>query len=180
MHILSRIISRIASHSLAKAAVSTPAKVDSKYVRAAQMAPQEISGLLATQRVVRIGFDANDERYLIPMGYVWQEDALYSMTQRGRKTRMAAANPKVSFQVDDSCDTRLFTYKSVTGEGIFEIVADPNEIERIMPALASRFPDTPDWAQAETAALWAKGELVLVRIRPQCWSGVCYAPPDAL
>ena len=65
--------------------------------------------------------------------------------------------------MDDSCDTRLFTYKSVTGEGIFEIVADPNEIERIMPALASRFPDTPDWAQAETAALWAKGELVLVR-----------------
>ncbi len=177
MRILSRIVSRIASRSLAKAAASVPTKTDSKYIRTPKMTPVEMSELLASQRVVRIAFDANDERYLIPLGYVWQENALYSMTQRGRKTRMAAVNPRVSFQIDDSSDTRLFTYKSITGEGIFEIVTDAGEIERIMPALASRFADTPDWAQAESTTLWASGELVFVRLRPQVMNGVCYAQP---
>jgi nitroimidazol reductase NimA-like FMN-containing flavoprotein (pyridoxamine 5'-phosphate oxidase superfamily) len=178
MHILSRIISRIASRSLARAGASIPTQTHSKHIRTPKMTPEERSELLSAQRVVRIAFDANDERYLIPLGYVWQENALYSMTQRGRKTRMAAVNPRVSFQVDDACDTRLFNYKSVTGEGVFEIVTDAGEIERIMPALASRFADKPDWAQAESAAQWANGELVFVRLRPQVMSGVCYAPPD--
>ena len=178
MHMLSRIISRIASRSLAKAAVSIPTNIHSKYIRTPKMTPEEMSEFLATQRVVRIAFDANDERYLIPLGYVWQGKTFYCMTQRGRKTRMAAVNPRVSFQVDDSCETRLFTYKSITGEGIFEIVTDVGEIERTMPAFASRFSDTPDWAQAESATLWANGELVLARLRPQVMSGVCYAQSD--
>jgi hypothetical protein len=79
--------------------------------------------------------------------------------------------------VDDSCETRLFTYKSITGEGIFEIVTDAGEIARIMPALASRFADTPDWVQTESAALWANGELVFTRLRPQVMTGICYALP---
>ena len=133
MHILSRIISRIASRSLARAATIIPAKIDSKYIRSPKMTPEQISEFLSTQRVVRIAFDTNDERYLIPLGYVWQDSAFYSVTTRGRKTRMAAISPKVAFQVDDSCETRLFTFKSVTGEGVFEIVADAGEIERIMP-----------------------------------------------
>jgi len=173
------MISWIASRSLAKAAASSPAKADSKYLRTASMTPESISAFLGAQRVMRIAFDTNDERYLIPLGYVWLENTFYSMTTRGRKTRMAAVNPKVSFQVDDSCDTRLFTYISVSGEGIFEIVTDAGEIERVILMLASRFPDTPDWAQAESAALWAKGELVLVRVRPHLMSGVCYAPPTS-
>lgn len=179
MKVLTRMISRIASRSLAKAAASSPSKASSRYLPNSNMTPEEMSAFLGTQRVVRISFDANDERYLIPLGYVWLENAFYSMTQRGRKTRMAAVNPKVSFQVDDSCDTRLFTYVSVTGEGIFEIVTDAGEIERVMPTLASRFPDTPDWVQAESAKLWAKGELIFVRVRPHLMSGICYAPPDS-
>jgi len=179
MHVLSRIISRIASRSLAKAGASVPTKIDSKYIRTPNMTSEEILEFLSTQRVVRIAFDTNDERYLIPLGYVWHENALYSMTKRGRKTRMAAVNPRVSFQVDDSCETRLFTYKSVTGEGVFEIVTDAGEIERVMPVLASRFPDTPDWVQAESATWWANGELAFVRLRPRVTSGICYAPSDA-
>ena len=178
MHILARIASRIASRSLAKAAASLPTKGDSKYIRTPRMTPEEMSELLSSQRVVRIAFDTNDERYLIPLGYVWEEHALYSVTTRGRKTRMAAVNLNVAFQVDDSCETRLFTFKSVTGAGIFEIVSDAGEIERIMPLVASRFRDTPDWVQAEWASQWASGELVLVRIRPLTMSGICYAQPD--
>ena len=179
MRSLAGIISRIASRRMAKAAASSHAGTEPIYTRTPNMTPEQRSEFLSTQRVVRIAFDADGERYLIPLGYVWRENALYCMTKRGRKTRMAAANPRVSFQVDDSCETRLFTYRSITGEGIFEIVTDAGEIEGMMPAFVSRFPDTPDWAQAESAAMWAKGELVMARIRPQVMSGICYAAPDS-
>lgn len=178
MPLLSRIISWTASHRMAKAATDKASAAGSKYSRTPNMSSDQMSEFLSTQRVVRIAFDANGERYLIPLGYVWKENALYCMTKRGRKTVMAAANPNVSFQVDDSCETRLFIYKSVTGHGVFEIVSHAGEIERIMPDFAARFPDTPAWVQEESAALWVKGELVLARIRPQAMSGICYAPPD--
>lgn len=70
-----------------------------------EMSQPEIDHLLDVERVMRVGFEAHGERYLVPLGFVWHQDALYAMTTRGRKTRMAAANPKVSFQMDTSART---------------------------------------------------------------------------
>jgi hypothetical protein len=61
----------------------------SSQVSACEFVSTSING----SRVVRIGFEANGERYLVSLGFVWRQDALYAMTTRGRKTRMAAANP---------------------------------------------------------------------------------------
>jgi hypothetical protein len=63
----------------------------------------------------RVGFHANGEGYLVPLGFARHQDALYAMTTRGRKTRMAAASPNVSFQIDTSAATGLFTWHSVSG-----------------------------------------------------------------
>ncbi len=131
----------------------------------------EMEEFLSGQRIVRIGFDALGERYLVPLGYVWFEGTLCAVTTHGRKTRMAKANPQVSFQVDDSAATGLFGWKSVSGEGIFVFVADPGEIERISPLLFSRFTDVPEWAQKEYAEKQASGQLVWVRVRPTMMTG---------
>jgi len=96
---------------------------------------------------VRIGSEKNEERYLVPLGFVSHRGTLYAMTTHGRKTRMAAVNPSVSFQIDTSARTGLFSWHSISGEGTFEIVADSKEIEAISPLLVSRFPDMPNWMQ---------------------------------
>ena len=93
------------------------------------------------------------------------------MTTHGRKTRMAAVNPKVSFQIDTSARTGPFSWHSVSGEGIFEIVTGSKEIEAISPLLVSRFPDMPPWMQAEYAEKQERGEVVFVRIRPSQMTG---------
>ena len=49
---------------------------------------------MSKERVVRIGFQESGEGYLVPLGFVWHERALYAMTTHGRKTRMATVNPK--------------------------------------------------------------------------------------
>jgi nitroimidazol reductase NimA-like FMN-containing flavoprotein (pyridoxamine 5'-phosphate oxidase superfamily) len=122
---------------------------------------------LASERIVRVAFDAEGERYLIPLGYVWSEGAICCLTTEGRKTRIAAINPRVAFQVDDSSRGGPFEWKSVTGEGMFEIAGDALAAARLLPALYARFPDTPMWVRKEFAAR----KLVVARIRPTVLTG---------
>jgi nitroimidazol reductase NimA-like FMN-containing flavoprotein (pyridoxamine 5'-phosphate oxidase superfamily) len=136
-----------------------------------ELTTTEVDELLTGERAMRIGFDANNERYLVPLGFIWHEGALYAMTTRGRKTRMAAANPKVSFQIDTSARTGLFSWHSLSGEGTFEVVTDSKELEAISPLLVSRFPDMPSWMQAEYAEKQEQGKVVFVRIRPTRMTG---------
>src|SRR5687767_7415376 len=116
-----------------------------------ELSHTELDELLSGERVVRIGFDANGERYLVPLGFISYRGALYAMTTQGRKTRMTAVNPKVSFQIDTSARTGPFSWHSASGEGMFEIVTDSKEIEAISPLLVSRFADMPPWMQSEYA-----------------------------
>jgi nitroimidazol reductase NimA-like FMN-containing flavoprotein (pyridoxamine 5'-phosphate oxidase superfamily) len=136
-----------------------------------ELSRTEVEEVLTGERVVRIGFEANGERYLVPLGFVPHGGALYAMTTHGRKTRMAAVNPTVSFQIDTSARTGLFSWHSVSGDGTFEIVTDSKEIEAIAPLLTSRFPDMPNWMQVEYGEKQKRGEVVFVRIRPSHMSG---------
>jgi len=136
-----------------------------------ELSRSEVDKLLNEERVVRIGFEANGERYLVPLGFVFHRGALYAMTTHGRKTRMASTNPEVSFQIDTSARTGVFTWHSVSGEGTFEIVTDPKEIEAVSPLLVSQFPDMPDWMQAEYAGKQERGEVAIVRLRPSQMTG---------
>jgi nitroimidazol reductase NimA-like FMN-containing flavoprotein (pyridoxamine 5'-phosphate oxidase superfamily) len=78
--------------------------------------------ILAEEQLVRVAFHDGESPYLIPLGYVWLRSALYGVTDSGRKTDIAEANPRVAFQVDTSSTTGLFEWRSVTGEGRFEII----------------------------------------------------------
>ena len=78
---------------------------------------EEVSAVLASERVIRVAFDDGEERYLIPLFYVWHEGALHGLTTPGRKTAMASARPRVTFQIDTSARTGEFAWQSVTGEG---------------------------------------------------------------
>ena len=141
-----------------------------------ELSQSEIDRVLADERVVRVAFEADGQRYLVPLGFVCHRGALYAMTTRGRKTRMATSNPRVSFQIDTSASTGPFLWQSVSGEGMFDIVTDPREIETVSPLLVTRFPDMPEWMQTEYAELGRQGHVVFVRIRPSQLAGRKSAP----
>ena len=141
-----------------------------------ELSKAEIDQLFVEERVVRVGFEANGERYLVPLGFVWYRDAMYAMTTRGRKTQMAGANPRVSFQIDTSARTGPFSWQSVSGEGVFEIVTDSGDIGMVGPLLEARFPDMPEWMQVEYQEKGKRGEVVFVRIRPSEMAGRRSAP----
>src|SRR5262245_12511112 len=67
---------------------------------------EEIEKVLRDERVMRVGFDVGPDRFLVPLGYLWHDGALYGMTTRGRKTEMGTRNPQVSFQIRHIRDDR--------------------------------------------------------------------------
>jgi len=115
--------------------------------------------------------------YLIPLGYVWRLSALYGVTEPGRKTRLAAASPRVAFQVDTAVRTGLFEWESVTGSGSFEMVDDEDEKRAALEELLALAADAPPWWRDEQGPRMASGHLLVWRIRPDRMTGARYIPP---
>jgi nitroimidazol reductase NimA-like FMN-containing flavoprotein (pyridoxamine 5'-phosphate oxidase superfamily) len=130
-----------------------------------EMSQVSIAQLLEEQRIVRVCFRAADELYLIPFGFVKIDDYLCGVTGRGRKTEMAARGNSVAFQIDDSDRTGPWGWRSVTGEGVFEVIDQPQQTSQLISVVLSRFTDAPSWFQAEEAARAEAGELLVWRIR---------------
>ncbi len=138
----------------------------------------EIERVLTEQCTVYVGFAVGDQPYLIPLSYVWFDGSLCGLTSRGRKTRMAQANPRVSFQVDTSATTGHFVWSSVTGVGRFEVIEDNTLTEKIGDLVNGRFADAPDWLIANVEKLFAAGKMVAWQIKPTSMTGVKVTPPD--
>jgi nitroimidazol reductase NimA-like FMN-containing flavoprotein (pyridoxamine 5'-phosphate oxidase superfamily) len=132
--------------------------------------------VLAKERLVRIAFQEGRSSYVIPLGYVWLNGALFGVAEAGRKTELAEVNPMVAFQVDTSIETGLWEWESVTGTGRFEI-AGTEEKARAMAALQSVIAEAPDWWRREQAPRMAAGKLLVWKLTPTSTSGCRYAPP---
>jgi nitroimidazol reductase NimA-like FMN-containing flavoprotein (pyridoxamine 5'-phosphate oxidase superfamily) len=139
----------------------------------------EIDQLLQQERVIRLGFTAPEETYVVPVFYVLHEGALCGLTTPGRKSRMGEANPPVAFQIDSSLTGGIFEWSSVTGEGAFEVVNDPAEFGPFAEKFNARLPDAPAWMQAELEKRFAAVGIVAWRVRPKVMTGRTHRVPAA-
>ena len=138
----------------------------------------EVVRLLENSELLHVAFHDGTSTYLIPLGCVWSDGALYGVTDPGRKTEIAIGNPDVAFQTDTARQTGLFEWESVTGQGEFEIVTDPDEVGRAMAKLQPFVATAPDWWKAEQAPRMAAGEVLVWRIQPTATTGVRYIAPS--
>lgn len=99
---------------------------------------RDIIDLLERQPIGRLGCHADDETYVVPVNYVYRNNAIYGQTGNGKKLEMMRKNPKVCFQVDEISDT--FRWKSVVLWGTFQELTGQERqqamqgiIHRIMP-----------------------------------------------
>jgi len=136
-----------------------------------------IERVLADERVVRVAFRDGDERYLIPLGYVWLRGALHGVSGPGRKLRLAAADARVTFQVDTSAATGWYEWTSVTGEGRFEVVGDEAVRRETLDAWRPTIDRAPAWWRAEIGPRVDEGSLVVWRLVPARVAGRRFGPP---
>ena len=79
---------------------------------------REIIDLLESQFIGRLGCHLNGETYVVPVNFVYQNNAIYAHSAEGKKIRMLRANPRVCFQIDEI--DNMFKWKSVILWGTFE------------------------------------------------------------
>jgi nitroimidazol reductase NimA-like FMN-containing flavoprotein (pyridoxamine 5'-phosphate oxidase superfamily) len=99
---------------------------------------KELIDLLEGQVFGRLGCSNDGETYVVPINYVYRDNAIYAHSGNGKKIEMMRANPKVCFQVDEIVDT--FNWKSAIIMGDFVELKNQERqqvlqgiIQRIMP-----------------------------------------------
>lgn len=132
--------------------------------------------VLANEHLVRIAFMDGPCSYLIPLGYAWRKGALFGVAERGRKTRLAEANPLVAFQVDTSIKTGLWEWESVTGTGRFKL-AEGKEKSLALESLQQVIAEAPDWWRREQMPRMSSGALIVWKLTPENLTGCRYRPP---
>src|SRR5690606_37549403 len=79
---------------------------------------REIIDLLESQFIGRLGCHLNGETYIVPINYVYHNNAIYAHSGEGKKLEMLRANPRACFQVDEI--DNMLEWKSVILWGSFE------------------------------------------------------------
>lgn len=96
---------------------------------------REIIDFLESQFIGRLGCHVDDETYIVPVNYVYQNNAIYAHSGDGKKIKMLRANPKVCFQVDEI--DNMFNWKSAILWGTFEELKG-QERQQVMQGLILR------------------------------------------
>jgi nitroimidazol reductase NimA-like FMN-containing flavoprotein (pyridoxamine 5'-phosphate oxidase superfamily) len=121
----------------------------------------EIDEFLRTQRIARLGCQADGLSYVVPLIYAYEDDAVVAVTTEGRKTAMLRGNPRVCVEVDEYDADGKGSWRSVIAYGTYEELGG-DEIEPALALMRERFARTAGRA-AEPRPLGP--DVVVIRIR---------------
>ncbi len=96
----------------------------------------QIDKLLGSQVTGRLGCVLNDRPYIVPINYVYRDEAIYAHSGPGQKIDAMRKNPVVCFQVDEVIS--VFNWKSVILWGTFEELTDPGKRQQAMQGIIHR------------------------------------------
>ena len=109
---------------------------------------KELIDLLESQVFGRLGCAVDGETYIVPINYVYRNNAIYAHSGNGKKIEMMRANPKVCFQVDEILDT--FRWKSAILLGDF-IELEDEERQQVMQGIIHRIMPLTDRPTEQTS-----------------------------
>jgi uncharacterized protein len=101
-----------------------------------KLTAQQIEEVLQTQLLGHLACHANDQTYLIPISYAYENNSLYVHSEDGMKIKMMRENPKVCIQVDERQD--MSNWRSVIGWGQFSEITNEEERKKALQLLVSR------------------------------------------
>lgn len=99
---------------------------------------EEARKVLQSARIGRLGCIVNGEPYIVPIGYSFEDDSLYSHSLPGTKINALRENPRACVQVDE-IESDLI-WRSALAFGEFQEITKPHERSEILSKLLRRFP----------------------------------------
>ena len=136
-------------------------------LRVRELNPDEIVEFLRAQRIARLGCHAGGETYVVPVIYAYDDGAIVTVTQEGRKVTMLRENPRVCVEVDEYDTDGRGSWRSVIAYGTAEELAG-DEIEGALAVLRERFARA---AGREASPRPLSPGTVVLRIRLETMSG---------
>lgn len=113
-----------------------------------ELTKEQIEDLLMTAHVGRIAMAVENEPYVVPVNYLYQDGAVYvHAALAGRKLKMIQANPRVCFEVDEmiaissgerACDYGAY-YRSVIAYGTASLLEEGQDKIAVLNALTKRY-----------------------------------------
>ena len=132
-----------------------------------ELSRDEIEEFLRGHRIARLGCNADNETYVVPVIYAYEDGAIVTVTTEGRKVAMLRKNPRVCVEVDEYDADSRGSWRSVIAQGTSEeLVGD--EIEAALSLLRERFSRT---AGREAGPRPLGEGTVVLRIRLEDLSG---------
>ncbi|MEQ7801953.1 pyridoxamine 5'-phosphate oxidase family protein [Pedobacter sp. ASV1-7] len=125
---------------------------------------KEIIEFLESKFMGRLGCHLDGETYIVPINYIYQNNAIYAHSGEGKKIEMLRANPQVCFQVDEI--DNMFKWKSVILWGTFQELKG-QERQQVMQGLIQRIistTDNPDRDLSHAISLALQDNLIVYRI----------------
>jgi uncharacterized protein len=98
----------------------------------------EAREVITAGKVGRLGCIDQDEPYVVPINYLFDEGSIYSHSLPGRKIDAMRAHPRVCLQVDQIDDD--FHWRSAIAFGNFEEIRAPSDRRAILSKLLAHFP----------------------------------------
>ena len=83
----------------------------------------ECREFLSRTSMARLGCSLNDQPYIIPVGFAYEDDFIYVFATLGKKIEWMRTNPKVCVQVDESKGQSDWT--SVIANGEYQELPEP-------------------------------------------------------
>jgi len=90
------------------------------------LSDDEIENTIKNNLIGRIGCRDGDEIYIVPVTYLYAEQAVVCHSFEGKKLRMMRNNPTVCFEVEDISDFQ--NWKCIIAKGRFEELTDTTSI----------------------------------------------------
>jgi hypothetical protein len=103
-----------------------------------QLDEAEAKKLLSKCGVGRLGCVDNDEPYVVPINYLFEDGIIYSHSLPGRKIDVLRAHPRACLQADEIEND--FQWRSVIAFGKFEEIRTTSDRSAALSKLLGRFP----------------------------------------
>ena len=101
-----------------------------------ELTPDQIDHVLQGQVVGRIGSYAQNEVYVVPVTYVFEDGFIYCHSRDGLKIQRMRENPEICFQVDAL--ENMANWRSVILWGKYEELTNTEDQHKAMHILTSK------------------------------------------
>lgn len=134
------------------------------------MRHEEIVAFLHDIDYGHLGCSVDDQPYIVPVHFAYDDRRIYIYTTEGKKTDMIRKNPRVCLQVENVKDNR--NWKSVLITGRAEIVEDPAERDKAVALIGEINPTLTPAVSIRWMDSWVRENVeAILRIDAEVYTG---------